>query len=82
MKDGKDMKGAERRKPEAVRRRPLRKTENGLRHGILRAAGRSGQSGLSYFSSKTAEPLMSADEAPTSASNAPFSATHSPFVSS
>lgn len=61
---------------------PLRKTENGLRHGILRAAGRSGQSGLSYFSSKTAEPLMSADEVPTSASNAPFSATHSPFVSS
>ena len=61
---------------------PLRKTENGLRHGILRAAGRSGQSGLSYFSSKTAEPLMSADEAPTSASNTPFSATHSPFVSS
>lgn len=61
---------------------PLRKTESGLRHGILRAAGRSGQSSLSYFSSKTAEPLMSADEAPTSASNAPFSATHSPFVSS
>lgn len=82
MKDGKDMKGAERRKPEAVRRRTPSEKPRTACDTVFSVPQAAPDSRASYFSSKTAEPLMSADEAPTSASNTPFSATHSPFVSS